>query len=111
LERAAREPGEEPLLLPVERFVGHFLLELAVHHTDVDAKLIRAVCARVASEIAYWRCVRHEVWNLDVKVLTKEPEQNLVMEPHRPRIVAKGREDKVVFRHDDQNCHSAGRCS
>jgi hypothetical protein len=33
------------------------------------------------------------------------------MERHRPRIIAKGRKYKIVFRHDGQKRHSAGRCS
>src|SRR4029453_6246529 len=41
--RAAREPGEDPLLDLVERFVGQLLLELAVGDTDVDAELVGAV--------------------------------------------------------------------
>src|SRR5215468_2621967 len=35
--RSAGEPGEDPLLGVVERFVSHFLLQLAVYGTDVDA--------------------------------------------------------------------------
>ena len=51
-ERAAGEPGKDPLLHGVERLVGHCLLELAVYDTDVDTQLIRAVRARVGREIA-----------------------------------------------------------
>src|SRR5215471_4210777 len=34
LERAAGEPAEDPRLLVVQRFIGHPVLELAVHDAD-----------------------------------------------------------------------------
>src|SRR5215467_15454417 len=70
-ERPACEPGEDPLLGVVERFVGHFLFQLAVHGTDVDAQLVRAVRARVRGEVACRGHLRHEVRNVEVKVLAK----------------------------------------
>ncbi len=33
------------------------------------------------------------------------------MECYHPRIIAKGCEGKIVFWHEGQNCHSAGRRS
>src|SRR5215831_9436101 len=50
--QTTRKPVKDPLLHVVKWFVGHSFLKLAVHHADVDALLIRAVCARVGCEIA-----------------------------------------------------------
>jgi hypothetical protein len=44
-------------------------------------------------------------------VVAKQPQQNLVVERHRPRIIAKGRKDKIVLGQDGQQRHSAGRCT
>jgi hypothetical protein len=46
-----------------------------------------------------------------VEVLPKQREQQLVMERHRLRVIAKGREGEVLFRHEGQYRYSAGRGS
>src|SRR5664280_1829101 len=69
-DHATREPGEDPLLHVVQRFVGQLLLQLAVHGTDVDAKLIGSIGAYVRSEVVDGGRLREEVWDLDVEVVT-----------------------------------------
>jgi hypothetical protein len=109
--RAARKLSKDPFLRFVQRLVGHALLEPAIHNTDVDAKLIRPVGARVWSEIGHRSRRGHKVGNVEVELFAQEPQQDLIVQRHRPRIVAERGERKIVFRHESQNCHSAGRCS
>ena len=78
-ERAAGEGGEDAFLPGIERFVSHFLVKPAVDRGDVDAKLIRAVGARVGRQIAGLDRVKCEVRDLHAEVLAKQPEHDLVM--------------------------------
>jgi hypothetical protein len=36
-------------------------------------------------------------------VLSEQPEQQLIVQRHRPRVIAKGREGQVVFWHYSQH--------
>src|SRR5579859_6258673 len=71
--QTARKPVKDPLLHVVQGFVGHRFLKLAVHHPDVDALLIRAVCARVGRKIADRSRGRDQIRNFYFKVVTKQP--------------------------------------
>ncbi len=82
--QAAGKVGKDAFLRLVYRFIGHILFELTIHNTDVDAQLIRAICARVRSKIAYGGCFCNEIWDLNLKVFTNEPKHELIMEHHGP---------------------------
>lgn len=41
-------------------------------------------------------------------MLANQPQQDLVMQRHRPRVVAERSEDKVVSWHHGQKCHPPG---
>src|SRR3954447_18824187 len=62
-----------------------------------------------ASLIRSRASIGREVWTLDGEVLPKHREQQLIVEHHRARVIAKGREGQVVVKHDGADRHSARR--